>query len=407
MSINLLDLFKDQVTGTLAQQASNYLGESESSISKALGGIMPTLLGGAIEKASSGNGANSLVNLIDGFDLDSIGDIAGIFGGGQNNVDGLQKSGGGIIEMLLGNKSNGIVDLLAGWAGLKSSSTSSLLKMAAPFLIGLIGKQVKGKGVGALTNLLMDQKSNVASALPAGVGSLLGLNSLSGFSTSSNNTSDNSGGGLGWLKWALPILLLLGIGWWMMKNSSAKKAAADLIAQTELKAKMMQDSIEAAAKLAADAASVMYQKTLGSGFKLLGATSTGIESQLVGFIEDNTKVVDKETWFNFDRLLFDSAKSTLQPSSQEQLVNIAEILKAFPNVKIKIGGYTDNVGDDKANMKLSSERANTVMSELVKLGINKSRLESEGYGKEHPVASNDTEEGRQQNRRIAVRVTAK
>ena len=407
MSINLLDLFKDQVTVALAQQASNYLGESESSISKALGGIMPTLLGGAIEKASSGNGANSLVNLIDGFDLDSIGDIAGIFGGGQNNVDGLQKSGGGIIEMLLGNKSNGIVDLLAGWAGLKSSSTSSLLKMAAPFLIGLIGKQVKGKGVGALTNLLMDQKSNVASALPAGVGSLLGLNSLSGFSTSSNNTSDNSGGGLGWLKWALPILLLLGIGWWMMKNSSAKKAAADLIAQTELKAKMMQDSIEAAAKLAADAASVMYEKTLGSGFKLLGATSTGIESQLVGFIEDNTKVVDKETWFNFDRLLFDSAKSTLQPSSQEQLVNIAEILKAFPNVKIKIGGYTDNVGDDKANMKLSSERANTVMSELVKLGINKSRLESEGYGKEHPVASNDTEEGRQQNRRIAVRVTAK
>lgn len=405
MAINLLDLVKDQVTGALAKQASNYLGESENGITKALGGIMPTLLGGAIEKASTGNGVNSIMSLIEGFDMDSISDISKIFGGSQSNVDGLMNSGGGMLDMLLGNKTNGIIDLISNWAGIKSSSSSSLLKMAAPFLIGLIGKQVKGKGIGALTDLLMGQKSSVASALPTGVSSLLGLDSLSNFtSNSGNGRTENASGGMSWMKWALPLLLLLGIGWWMMKNSAAKKSAADLLAATEAKAKMVQDSIEAAAKAVA---STVYDKTLGSGFKLVGATPTGIESQLVTFIEDNTKVVDKETWFNFDRLLFDSAKSTLQPSSQEQLVNIAEILKAFPNVNIKMGGYTDNVGDDKANQKLSDDRAKTVMTELIKLGINKSRLEAEGYGEQHPVASNDTEEGRQQNRRIAVRVTAK
>jgi K(+)-stimulated pyrophosphate-energized sodium pump len=94
-------------------------------------------------------------------------------------------------------------------------------------------------------------------------------------------------------------------------------------------------------------------------------------------------------------------------SSQEQLKNIAEILKAYPNVNVKLGGYTDNTGNAASNQKLSEDRATSVREELVNLGIDKDRLEAEGYGQEHPVASNDTEEGRAQNRRISIRVTKK
>ena len=83
------------------------------------------------------------------------------------------------------------------------------------------------------------------------------------------------------------------------------------------------------------------------------------------------------------------------------------MLKAYPTVAIKVGGYTDNTGNAQTNTKLSADRANMVMNALVDLGINKSRLEAEGYGPQHPVASNDTEAGRAQNRRIAVRVTKK
>ena len=83
------------------------------------------------------------------------------------------------------------------------------------------------------------------------------------------------------------------------------------------------------------------------------------------------------------------------------------ILKAFPNVHIKLGGYTDNTGDKTANMKLSQDRANTVMGELVKLGVAPARLGAEGYGDQFPVGDNATEEGRQQNRRIAMRVAKK
>lgn len=76
-------------------------------------------------------------------------------------------------------------------------------------------------------------------------------------------------------------------------------------------------------------------------------------------------------------------------------------------MNIKIGGYTDNTGSDEINTKLSAERAANVAAALVERGIAPARLESEGYGPKHPIADNATQEGRDQNRRIAVRVTKK
>ncbi|PRY34136.1 K(+)-stimulated pyrophosphate-energized sodium pump [Spirosoma oryzae] len=132
----------------------------------------------------------------------------------------------------------------------------------------------------------------------------------------------------------------------------------------------------------------------------------GIERKLLAFIKSD-QPVDKETWFDFDRLTFDTGKATLQASSQEQLTNIAEILKAYPAVTVKLGGYTDNTGSPEANLKLSQDRAESVRAELEKMGIGNGRLAAEGYGPAHPVASNDTEAGRSRNRRIAIRVTKK
>jgi K(+)-stimulated pyrophosphate-energized sodium pump len=147
-------------------------------------------------------------------------------------------------------------------------------------------------------------------------------------------------------------------------------------------------------------------KSLSSGVTL-NIPENGIENNLLKFIENKDAAVDKTTWFDFDRLTFETGKSTLKPESTEQLKNIAEILKAYPNVNVKLGGYTDNVGKANDNLKLSSDRASAVERILIESGISAPRLDAEGYGQENPVATNDTEEGRAANRRISIRVTKK
>jgi K(+)-stimulated pyrophosphate-energized sodium pump len=140
----------------------------------------------------------------------------------------------------------------------------------------------------------------------------------------------------------------------------------------------------------------------------LNVPEMGIENKLVQFIQDANKPVDKTTWFDFDRLTFETGSDKLTASSNEQLDNIANVLKAFPTVKLKLGGYTDNVGNPEANKTLSASRAKNVMTDLVSRGIAADRLESEGYGQEHPICpANDTEECKAQNRRISMRVTEK
>jgi len=132
-----------------------------------------------------------------------------------------------------------------------------------------------------------------------------------------------------------------------------------------------------------------------------------VEARLVTYLNDSSAPLSDTTWFDFDRLLFDTGKATLQPASEDQLTNIAAILKAYPQVKIRIGGYTDNTGDSAANVQLSEERADNVMAELARLGIDPARMTAKGYGDADPIADNSTEEGRQKNRRISLRVTDK
>ena len=139
----------------------------------------------------------------------------------------------------------------------------------------------------------------------------------------------------------------------------------------------------------------------------LNVPEHGVETQIIAFLDDPSQPTDPVVWFNFDRLLFETGSATLKPASQEQLKNVTEILKAYPAVIIKIGGYTDNVGDPAANLKLSQDRAANVRAAIVALGVAPERLSAEGYGEQYPVADNSTDAGRAQNRRIAMRVTEK
>src|SRR6202171_4767004 len=104
-------------------------------------------------------------------------------------------------------------------------------------------------------------------------------------------------------------------------------------------------------------------------------------------------------------VLFDTGKSTLRPVAREKLAKISGIVLAYPDLRLAIEGNTDSVGSDAMNQQLSENRANSVRDYLAKENIPSASMTSQGFGKMQPVASNDTAEGRQQNRRVELVVS--
>jgi outer membrane protein OmpA-like peptidoglycan-associated protein len=101
-------------------------------------------------------------------------------------------------------------------------------------------------------------------------------------------------------------------------------------------------------------------------------------------------------------VLFDTGKSQLNPGSARKLDQLAQFLTDYPERRVQIDGFTDSVGTDSYNQDLSQRRADAVKSALIARGINPSRIGSQGYGKEFPVAGNVDSGGRQLNRRVEV-----
>ena len=138
--------------------------------------------------------------------------------------------------------------------------------------------------------------------------------------------------------------------------------------------------------------------------------SLGSKSQLKGLYDalngKDQAILNNDRWFTLENVFFKSGSSDLKESSDATLKNLAEIMKAYPDMKIKMGGYTDTDGKADDNLKLSNLRAQTAKLKMMENGIDGSRIEAEGYGSQHPICEeNNTAECKAENRRIDIRVT--
>lgn len=402
--MDLLGLVKEQLTSSIVSKIGSFLGESTENTSSALGSALPAILGGVMQKASTTQGASDLVNTIKtgGYDGSVLENLGGLLNDAKRTST-LESLGSGFLGNIFGDKLDALSGFISKASGIKTGSASSLLSLAAPILMNVLGKQVTSQNMSTsgLASLLMSQKDAVKAALPAGIGNVLKVDGLGDFlgnqkATVTNtfeaetNNKTNS-----WLPWLLLGGLLLGaLYYW----KSCRNVETSAVENTTTEAIATVDSA------ATDVVSSL-KKTLSTGVELnFGEKS--IENELISFIEDKSKPVDKTTWFNFRNLKFKTGSAVIDSTSMNEVRNIAEILKAYP-IDLKIAGYTDNVGKEASNQKLSANRATSVVNALVAMGIDAKRLAPEGYGSQFPVASNDTEEGKAQNRRIAVRVTKK
>ncbi len=388
---SLMGMLGPQVVGPVASQ----LGESTETVQRGLQTGSAAMLAGLAAKAGHPGFLSQIFSLVTNPATTSGGlssltsNLSSVASGATGSP--LGNLGGQFLSSIFGSNLSSVTDTLGRSTGLASGKMGSLLAMAAPLVLGVLGQHVRQNGMSAadLGSTLKAEAPSFQRFLPAGVGSL--------FSGGSNVVAAAPAkvveAGNRWL-WPLVLLALLVLAalWYFNR---AKEP--------------VQNATTAASNAGASVASALgdfFKTKLPDGVEL-NIPQFGIENKLISFLNDSSKPVDTTTWFNFDRLLFDTGKATLQPSSQEQLGNIAAILKAYPNVHAKIGGYTDNTGDAAANVALSDARAKNVMDTLVAAGIDPSRLESKGYGDQYPVGDNNTEEGRAQNRRIAMLVTQK
>ena len=429
MAMNLHDSLMNLMTPELMSAMAAGTGESEGAVSKGLTAGVPLVLAGLLQKSSDPGAMDQVMNLLSNRanNPDLLRNPKAMLSG--DGASTAQKElGGSLLSALFGRDLGAVTTGLGQQAGVASTSASSIMTLVASLLAALLGNRMRtgGLNLSGLLAMLNEQRDGILRALPAVLSSIGGLGALRGLAGGATRAVREAEPRHlpGWL-WAAAALLVVLVGGWAMWGTGTapdmKAPSADVARQADQMARSAGQAASGAVQQAGQAAGNAAQQgqqlvvaSLGPFFSRrlptnveLNIPQHGVEAQFITFLDDPSKQTDPAVWFNFDRLLFETGSATLKPASQEQLKNVAEILKAYPSVTIKIGGYTDNVGDPAGNLKLSQDRATNVMATLVALGVNASRMSAEGYGEQNPVADNTTEDGRAQNRRIAMRVTEK
>lgn len=190
------------------------------------------------------------------------------------------------------------------------------------------------------------------------------------------------------------------------EEQAARRAQADAAAQ---KAQAEQQEAEQRALLAKQQADLAKQQADQANQQALQATQQAeqvrerLKQQLSQVLQTTESA--RGLIMNMSDVLFDFNKYTLKPEAREKLARVSGILLAYPGLKVQVEGYTDNIGSEEYNQKLSEERAGTVREYLVGASVPDGNVAAAGYGKSNPIADNSTSTGRSQNRRVELVVS--
>lgn len=415
---NLIQTVLNTFTPDVTNKLAGGLGESPSAVTSGLSATAPALLAGALQRSATPAGSRSLLDLVNqaqssGQPLDRLGAIA--------QDDSARASflshGQGLASGLLGGSTGNVASAVASHSGLGMDSATKLLALAAPVVLGALGRAAgPSPSATGLQTLLNNERPSILAALPPGLGSLFGLGAAgrtasrgaasaetyAAHATATGTTASavQRPGLSRFLPWIVGGLVLLGLIF-AMRNCAAQRTAPPPAPEAAAPTVTTPRVAAPAAPTAPTTPTVSLQLPGGGSVNVPeGSIGFGV----VKFLQSNEPAPKT---FIFDNLNYDTASRALTPESRPTVSAMATILSAYPNTAVRVVGYTDNQGDPAANKALSDQRAGTVKSELVRLGIPAERIEAAGMGEANPVADNSTEAGRAQNRRTELVILKK
>lgn len=199
--------------------------------------------------------------------------------------------------------------------------------------------------------------------------------------------------GFNWLPWLLLALGLLALLFLLSRCGRDETAVAPVTNETE-----------AVTNTTTTTTTTQAGNVNLPGGAVLAVTPGGLNEQVAGFLA-GTEATPRT--FQFDRLNFETSQATIRQEDSQDLNQMAQILQAYPNARIRVVGYADARGSDPANRELGQRRADAVKQALGAQGVAANRVEAVSGGEEEPVATNATAPGQAENRRTEVVIVSR
>lgn len=389
----ILDQVRAVVSPDIVRIVSGLIGQNATTTGAGLAAAIPAILSGMVTTASTPAGAQWVRTMIDegAYGAGTLDTALGMLGGGKA-TETLMTSGRHLLTGLFGGKQDDVTAAVARSAQLSGVSARRLMTIAAPIVMGVLGREVTRRRLDAagIMTFLGAQGASIASVTPPAVANVIGLRAPSApaAARSTREALDLvTASRRGFPAWLLPALAVLaGLA---LVFAMHPPWGRDVVAQRTAMPSALPKQVNTL--------------TLPTG-EHVDVRPGSFLQQLNAFLANGSDTGTSRR-FIFDDLTFEPGSARLTPASMQIVEALGRTLKAYPAVRVSLEGFTDATGDPSANQQLSLERARAIGDKLVEMGVAAERIEAAGFGSDRPVASNDSEGGRARNRRTEVVVT--
>ena len=368
---NLIEMIRSVITPDVVRHSSSLTGESDAATRNAIDVAIPSVLAGTLELGSTQAGAGRLQQMISdgGYGPETVGGFEHMLAD-ETARSSLERSGGHLLSSLFGSDEHAVTQAVAQTSSVGEKSAGHLLRLIAPLVMGVLGKQISSLRLDAngIMNMLVGERGVIISALPPGVARAIGVGEVREETRPREHEAART------IKVARrsrfrPALIgsvaVLTLLFFLTRN---RDRGRDEVRVT----------VPPAAEIERPSMPAPPPPTMSAPT----AEFSELDTYLTGPTDQPARVLVLE------RVTFDTHSSRIKEDAKATLHELAKILKAHPETKVRIEGHTSDEGGPSANRRMSLDRANSVKAELVSAGADGSQIETKGLGAESTSAPN-------------------